>query len=166
MKKLIFIGGPMGIGKTTVSKALVNKLDHSVFLDGDWCWDIHPFVVNDENKQMVMKNITFLLNSFLENSTIQTVVFCWVMHEQSIIDDLLTGLKGTFAFRSFSLVSDEQTLTEHFMKDVELGNRKTSDLENSLTRLRLYQELDTTCIDTSAQSIEKTTDYLLQQILT
>lgn len=164
MKQVIFIGGPMGIGKTAVSKTLVKKLEHSVFLDGDWCWDIHPFVVNDENKQMVLKNITFLLNSFLENTTIQTIVFCWVMHEQTIIDELLAGLNEPFLFHSFSLISDEQTLAAHFMSDVHQGIRNSEGLENSLARLPLYQKLNTTCIDTSALSIEETVEHLLHLI--
>ena len=46
----------MGVGKTTVSKELKNRLQKSVFLDGDWCWDMNPFVVNDETKAMVMDN--------------------------------------------------------------------------------------------------------------
>lgn len=162
MKKLIFIGGPMGIGKTTVSKALAAEIDQSVFLDGDWCWDIHPFVVNEENKQMVMKNITFLLNSFLENSTIETLIFCWVMHEQTIIEELLAGLNTPFIFHSFSLVSDEQTLTSQFIKDIQQGIRTIDGLESSLARLPLYQNLDTICIDTSSFSIEETVKRLLE----
>ena len=37
MKRLYLIGGPMGVGKTTVCRALQKSLDRSVFLDGDWC---------------------------------------------------------------------------------------------------------------------------------
>lgn len=166
MKKLIFIGGPMGIGKTTVSKELANRLTQSVFLDGDWCWDLHPFVVNEENKEMVIKNITFLLGSFLRNSTIETVIFCWVMHEQAIINELLDGLDEPFEFHSFSLISNEQALTERFMKDAAQGKRAVENLTNSLSRLPLYQQLDTTCIDVSAHSVQETTDILMQQLST
>lgn len=35
MKKVIIINGPMGVGKTTISKLLCNKLDKSGFLDED-----------------------------------------------------------------------------------------------------------------------------------
>jgi nucleoside-triphosphatase THEP1 len=38
MKKLIFIGGSPGVGKTTTAKMLIDKLEKSVMLDGDWCW--------------------------------------------------------------------------------------------------------------------------------
>ena len=40
----------MGVGKTTISQLLKKQLNNSVFLDGDWCWDSHPFQVTDETK--------------------------------------------------------------------------------------------------------------------
>lgn len=45
MKTVYLIGGTMGVGKTTVCQCLKRKLENSVFLDGDWCWDSYPFQV-------------------------------------------------------------------------------------------------------------------------
>jgi len=45
----------MGVGKTAVCQELKLKLNNCVFLDGDWCWDAHPFQVTEETKQMVME---------------------------------------------------------------------------------------------------------------
>ena len=56
----------MGVGKTTTCRILRDRLDKCVFLDGDWCWDMHPFVVNAETKAMVLDNICHLLNNFLQ----------------------------------------------------------------------------------------------------
>ena len=53
MKKLYLIGGTMGVGKTTICQELKKNLDCSVFLDGDWCWNSHPFCVTNETKNMV-----------------------------------------------------------------------------------------------------------------
>lgn len=52
MKNFYMIGGTMGIGKTSTCKFLKNKLPNSVFLDGDWCWDMNPFQINNETKSM------------------------------------------------------------------------------------------------------------------
>ena len=84
MKKLYLIGGTMGVGKTTVCMELKHRLERAVFLDGDWCWDADPFQVTDETKNMVLQNITFLLNQFLRCSAYENAIFCWVMHEQPI----------------------------------------------------------------------------------
>lgn len=56
-KKLVIVNGAMGVGKTTTCKELSKKLQNSVWLDGDWCWMINQFVVNEENKCMVINNI-------------------------------------------------------------------------------------------------------------
>ena len=92
MKKIYFIGGTMGVGKTTVAKLLKNSLNKCAFLDGDWCWDMNPFVVNDETRKMVIDNICFLLNQYLKCSVYENIIFCWVMHKQFIIDNILSKL--------------------------------------------------------------------------
>ena len=84
MKRLYVIGGTMGVGKTTVCRRLARRLPNSAFLDGDWCWDMHPFQVTEETRRMVVDNICFVLNSFLRCSAFESVVFCWVMHRQEI----------------------------------------------------------------------------------
>ena len=76
MKHLYLIGGPMGVGKTTVCQQLKQTLPYSVFLDGDWCWDASPFQVTPETRAMVLDNICHLLNNFLACTAYQNVVFC------------------------------------------------------------------------------------------
>ena len=54
MKKLIIINGTMGVGKSTVSKELNQRLKKSIWLDGDWCWMMNPWDFSEENKSMVL----------------------------------------------------------------------------------------------------------------
>ena len=124
MKTLYMIGGTMGVGKTTVCQQLKQDLPNSVFLDGDWCWDANPFQVTDETKAMVINNICYLLNNFLKCSAYENIIFCWVMHEQRIIDFILKKLDvQNCDVKSVSLVADEKTLCERLSKDVESGIR-------------------------------------------
>ncbi len=165
-KKLVFIDGPMGIGKTTIGQRLVEqKLTNAAFLDGDWCWYMHPWVFNDENKQMVLKNIQYLLNSYLQNSTIKTIVFVWVMHQQRIVDDILTGLNGHYKFYNFSLVASDAELTNRFLKDVQAGSRQSADLAGTLERLPLYQQVDSIKIDVTGKTAAETTQQLHSLIM-
>ena len=90
LKNIYIIGGTMGVGKSTVSQILKEKLNNSIFLDGDWCWDAHPFQVTEETKQMVLQNICFLLNQFIRCSAYENIICCWVMHEQGIIDEIIS----------------------------------------------------------------------------
>lgn len=155
MKTLYLIGGTMGVGKTSVAEALTHKfLQNSVFLDGDWCWDANPFTVTEETKAMVMDNICHLLNNFLRCSEYQSIVFCWVMHEQSIIDDILSRLSlQNCRVVSVSLTCTPETLRHRLQGDVDRGVRRADVIDRSLARLPLYEKLNTVKLDTTARSI-------------
>lgn len=155
MKTLYLIGGTMGVGKTTISQQLKHSLDNSVFLDGDWCWDGHPFQVNEETKAMVIDNICYVLNNFLSCSAYDNIIFCWVMHEQSIIDTILNNLHTENCIvHCISLTTDPDTLIKRLSKDVESGIRNREVIDRSVARLPLYQNLNTIKVDTTDKSIE------------
>lgn len=46
-QKLILISGSPCVGKTAVGTRLFESYDNSACLDGDWCWCVHPFSVQD-----------------------------------------------------------------------------------------------------------------------
>ena len=161
MKTLYLIGGTMGVGKTTVSRALQKKLPNCVFLDGDWCWDMSPFVVSEETKTMVMDNICHLLQNFLRCTAYENIIFCWVMHEQSIIKDILSRLDvGDTEVKAISLLASEKAITARLEKDVENGIRTPDVIERSVARIPLYKKLDTVKIDTD----KKTVDAVAEEI--
>ena len=153
MKNLYMIGGTMGVGKTTVCQLLKQDLPNSVFLDGDWCWDASPFQVTDETKAMVINNICHLLNNFLKCSVYENIIFCWVMHEQSIIDFILEKLDlQNCDVKCVSLLADEKTLCDRLSMDVERGIRSEDVIERSIARIPMYQTLNTIKIDTNAKT--------------
>lgn len=153
MKRLILVGGTMGVGKTAACRTLAGILPNNVLLDGDWCWQMTPFVVSDETKAMAMDNITHLLGNFLRCSTLENIIFCWVMHEQSIIEDLLSRLpKADYRVDSFSLVCSEQALRSRLAGDVASGLRTPDVIERSVPRLALYETVQSVKIDTTALS--------------
>jgi len=161
MKRLVMIGGPMGIGKTTVCQILKEELPDSVFLDGDWCWDSSPFQVTEDTKRMVLDNICYLLGNFIRCPAYENIIFCWVMHEQSIIDAILEKLDVTkCVVRAISLVADEATLKDRLMADVAAGIRKQDVIERSVTRLRGYAGLDTLKIDTVGKTARDVADEI------
>lgn len=161
-KTLYLIGGPMGVGKTTVGQALKKQFGNCAFLDGDWCWDMDPFQVTPETKEMVMENICDLLNRFIRCSVYDNIVFCWVMHEQMIIDEILSKLDTTGCqIVKVSLVCTEDALRERIEKDIEKKLRKKDVMERSLTYLPLYDALDTVKIDVSGKALGKIAEEIM-----
>lgn len=157
MKKVYLIGGTMGAGKTATCQLLKKELDRSVFLDGDWCWDMHPFQVNEETKTMVLDNICHMLNNFIHCQSFDHIIFCWVMHEQAIIDEIIQHLdiKDCQVY-PISLVLDEESLRKRLQKDVDNHIREQSVIERSVQRIPLYQRLHTVKIDVSHCTIQET----------
>ena len=146
----------MGVGKTAVCRELKRLLPNSVFLDGDWCWDAHPFQVNEETKAMVMQNICFLLNQFIRCSAYDNIVFCWVMHEQSILDAILENLDQTSCRAvGISLLCSPAILQERLEKDIRNGVRTADILQRSLARIPMYDRLDTVKINTDGKRVRE-----------
>lgn len=151
MKNLIFINGPMGVGKTSVCTELLPLISPAAFLDGDWCWTMSPFVVNAETRAMVLDNIAHVLNGFLRCSAYRSVLFCWVMQYRSIVDDVLARLAmGGVNFTLITLTASPEVLETRIMADVARRVRSPGVLTRSLERLPLYAGMESVKIDTGA----------------
>lgn len=166
-KKLIIINGVMGVGKTTISKILYRELENSFWLDGDNCWMMNPFKVNDENKNMVLNNIGYMLNSFIKNSTSKYIVFNWVIHTDEIMNDILQriNIKNVDVYK-ITLVCSKEELISRIENDIENGLRDIENINRSLEKLSLYDEMDTIKIDTTDKDfkiiLEEIKDIILE----
>ncbi|MDU6341336.1 MAG: AAA family ATPase [Clostridium sp.] len=156
MKKLIIINGVMGVGKTTVSKKLYKELENSFWLDEDNCWAMNPFIVNDENKEMVLNNIGFILNSYLSNSTSKYVVFNWVIQSDDIMNEVLKRINTeNIEIYKITLMCTKEELIKRIENDVKLGLRDSKNIERSLERYDMYKAMDTIKLDTTGKSIDE-----------
>ena len=161
MKQLYLIGGTMGVWKTTVCQNLKQLLPSSVFLDGDWCWDSDPFQVTDETKEMVIDNICYLINNFIRCSAYDNIIFCWLMHEQSIIDTICNKINvENCNVKIISLLVDEKNLKNRIENDVMAGIRYIDVLDRSIARIPLYEKLNTIKINTNNKSIAEIADEI------
>ena len=162
MKNLYLISGTMGVGKTTTCNILKQKLDHAIFLDGDWCWDADPFQVTAETKKMVIDNICYLLNNFIHCSAYKNIIFCWVMHQQYIIDDILARLDSDKCnVKTISLVCTPEALTKRLQKDIATGIRQPDIIEKSIDRISLYSNLHTIKVDVSDITAEEAANKIV-----
>lgn len=163
MKRLYLVGGPMGVGKTAVCRCLQRRLERSVFLDGDWCWDANPLQVTEETKAMVLDNIVHVLNNFLRCSAYDHVIFCWVLHRREIWEDLLSRLDTeACAVTKAALVCAPEVLRARVEADAAAGLRAPDAAARSLVYLPLYDALNVRKLDTTALTPEETASALLE----
>ena len=150
MKRLYVLCGAMGVGKSATGRALRDLLPDCAFLDGDWCWDMHPFRVTEVTKRVVLDNICHALNNFLTCGAFESIVFCWVMHRREILDGILARLDTRgWEVRPVALTCTKEALTARHRRDVAAGEREEGSLARALAYLPLYGELDVPLLDTS-----------------
>ncbi len=114
---------------------------------------------------MVVRNIAHLLQSFLNCSEFKNVIFCWVMHEQAIIDSILAQLNLDSAnYRLFTLVLSEDALQNRLQKDIAAGKRAPDILERSCARLAMYQHSPGTRIDVSKIDAHTAAEQIAAQV--
>lgn len=149
-KKLVIINGVMGVGKTTISKMLYKSLEGSFWLDGDNCWMMNPFTVNQENKDMVLDNISYTLNNFIKNSSSKYIIFNWVIHTDEIMEDVLDrlNLENVDVYK-ITLMCSKKELIDRIQRDINIGLRDVGNINRSLERFDLYNKMNTIKVDTT-----------------
>jgi cytidylate kinase len=153
VKKVVIINGPIGVGKTTVGKLLCNRLDKSAFIDGDWCFDLHPFIANKETKDMAIDNIVHMINNYLNCSHCDYVVFSWVMDKKDVYQKIIENIqREDIQLYEITLNCTEVALVDRWQKDILCDWRVDEWLNISKKSLRYFEGLDTILIDTSNKS--------------
>ena len=166
VKRLIFVNGTMGVGKSAVSHELKNLLAPCAFLDGDWCWDLAPFTVTEETKALVLDNAAYLLNAFLRCSAVRNVLFCWVMPARFVIDDLLSRITEPYSFQLFTLTASEKALCARLNADIAAGKRTQDVVARSLAYLPLYESgMGGIRVDTSCRSAAEIAQFIADKVV-
>lgn len=80
-KKLILISGSPCVGKTAVGMRLFESYDNSAYLDGDWCWCVHPFSVTDSRLRNGDRSMAFILSNYLDSD------FAYVFFTSVVLTD-------------------------------------------------------------------------------
>ena len=112
---------------------------------------------------MVLENICFLLNNFIRCSAYDHIVFCWVMHEQEILDSILSRLDTEgCAVHCISLICSQEALRARLQKDVDAGIRTEDVMGRSIPRVAQYEKLNTRKIDVTQLSPEDAAERILR----
>ena len=159
--KVIVINGPMGIGKTTAGTFIADRYPGTAFIDGDWCMDIHPFIGNEETRNMAADNILHMIRNYRDCSVCKMAVVAWLMDDEQILEKLLNGIKEMgLDVKSVTLICDEDQLRTQWKEDTACPWRTEKWLKASLKSLDYFSRLDN-CICTTGKSVETVADLIM-----
>ncbi len=164
MKKVFFLNGPMGVGKSTAGRLLQRALPQAAFIDGDWCLDIDPFVGNSTTRAMAVDNILHLAGNYGKCPACQNVVVAWLMDRPEVREALDAGVKALgMEPLWYTLVCSPQALRARWEKDEACPWRTTEWLEISLRSLEGFSRLPGRQIDTENKTARQVRDAILSK---
>lgn len=163
MKKLIIINGTMGIGKTTISKLLCERLNKSAFLDGDWCFDLHPFVATTETLTMAINNIAYLIDNYLNCKECNYIVFSWFINNEKRYERILNAINdGDLMLYRITLTCNEESLKDRWNNDKVTEWRTEQWLMESVKSIKCFEQMEAIKIDTSNLSKDQVVNHIIQ----
>lgn len=157
-RRLILLGGPPGVGKTTVLRHLEELIPGAALLDAD---DVRNTAANfDEDPAVVLQTVVAVMRDRLMVAGINTGLLAWVFARKELYQPVISGLEDLVdAIDIVYLLADEKTLARRLMKRGDPGK-----LEYARSRLALIAALPYHKIDTSGLTSEQVAARLTELI--
>jgi thymidylate kinase len=147
VSKLVLLGGPTGVGKSTTLKLLENRLPRLALLDADDVWRVSDEMAVEGNRSTAISNVIRVLQGYVEAGS-ETTILAWVFARSLLYEPVIAGMKDTVdAIHQIYLVASPEALHQR------LGARSSLErLDYSISRLELIQRLPYPKIDTTDRS--------------
>ena len=116
-------------------------------------------IIKAVNNSLKIDTSDNLIVKYIKEHTpgIENIIFCWVMHKQDIIDQIIQKLDTEGVdIHLISLICEEEELIKRMLID----RRDNQTIRKSLQYLELYKDLDTQKIDVTTLDVQKTIDKI------
>ena len=157
-KKLILISGSPCVGKTAVGTRLFESYDNSAYLDGDWCWCVHPFSLADKRLRNGDRSMSFILSNYLDSDFEYVFFTSVVLTDARIRKGILEGITAEdYSVLGFTLTCTEETLKKRHDKRGDKG-------ETDYRWLHLPPYPGDIVINTDGKGIRETAQEVMRHI--
>ncbi len=162
MKKLLFICGPNGVGKTTVCRYIVENKSNTAYVDSDACRLLNPFVLDDVTIPVISKNISDMIRNYLNCEYVDTVLFSYGFHgrRKEVFDSVLTSLEDTvYQFQPVLLICEEEENIRRMRQDGRDAERVRRGIEQSR---KAFENVGYQTLDVTQLTVADTADKILK----
>lgn len=159
MSKLLLLGGPTGVGKSTTLMLLENKLPKLALLDADDVWRISQDLALEGNRSVAISNVVHVLQGYVQAGC-DTAILSWVFARSALYQPVIESLRDSFdTVHQVYLVASPDAL------EARLKSRNSVDrLEFSISRLELIEKLSYPQIDTTSLSPNEVVDRIVEHV--
>ena len=159
MSKVVLLGGPTGVGKSTTLKLLHNKLPKLALLDADDVWRISEDLALEGTRSIAISNVVGVLRGYFQAGC-EVGILSWVFARSPLYEPVTAALKDTVdAVHQLYLVASPEALTQRLGERGDLHR-----LDYSISRLELIQQLPYPKIDTTDLSPTEVVERILGHI--
>jgi thymidylate kinase len=157
--KLILLGGPTGVGKSTTLKLLKHQLPRSAILDADDVWQVSSELAVPENGSVAIANTVSVMQGYFAAGC-EIGVLGWVFARSELYEPVIDALRNhADSIHQIYLTAEPDALRRR------LGKRNDLDrLDYALGRLALIQQLPFPRIDTTNLTPDQVADEIARQI--
>ncbi len=159
MTRLILLGGPPGVGKSTVLKLLSGRFPKSAILDADDVCRVSEDVASPENKSFGIFNATSVMRGYF-GAGCELGILAWVFARaelfQPVLDELSDIVDHSYLLY---LVATPASLEKRL---IERG--EPEKIHYSKTRLELIEQLPYAKVDSSNISAASASDRIADKI--
>ena len=159
MAKLVLLGGPTGIGKSTVMRVLHKKMSSAGLLDADDAWRVTDEVEIEENRAIALCNVVAVMRGYFEAGC-ETGILSWVFARSALYKPVIDGVKDLVDdIDQLYLISSWEELEQRLETR---GDEKPYHYSKS--RLDLISNLPYPKIDTTSMVPEEVANAIMMHI--
>ena len=159
MSRLVLLGGPTGVGKSTTLARLLNKLPKLALLDADDVWRISDDLAVEGTRKFAIGNVVSVLQGYTLAGC-ETAILGWVFARSLLYEPVIAGLKGSFdETHQLYLTASPEALRVRLESRNELHR-----LDYSISRLELIEKLPYPKIDTTGLSPDDVVARVVEHI--
>ena len=142
--RLILLGGPTGVGKTTALRNLQDRIPGTALLDADDVWRVSADIATADNRAIAIGNVVSVMRGYFAAGC-RTGILSWVFARSLLYQPVLDGMQDLVeGTEMLYLICSREAL------EARLQQRGEPDkLAYALSRLELINDLPFPKIDTT-----------------